>query len=130
MLEFLRNLTPQVLLLSACLILYMLWKNSPNSYVYLVHSIAVAIMCVAAAVANGNNFLDNAFSHTAAIAAERDRLKSEAKNGRASVRQIIRYIWREKRSTFFELLIAIVFLYSALFIILITAVVSVSRAFR
>jgi hypothetical protein len=130
LLEFLRNLTPQVLLLSTCLILYILWRKNPDSYVYLVLSVAIAVMCIAAIAANANNFLDNAFSHSAAIAAERDRLKAAASNGRASIRQIIRYIWREKRGTFFELAIAVIFLYSALFAILVTAVATASRALQ
>jgi hypothetical protein len=130
LLEFLRNLTPQVLLLSTCLILYVLWRKSPASYVYLILAVAIVGMCIAAIVANANNFLDNAFSHSAAIAAERDRLKAAASNGRASIRQIIRYIWREKRGTFFELAIAVTFLYGALFAILIAASATASRALQ
>ena len=108
----------------------MLWKNGDVPHIYLVLSVAVAVICVSAIVVNANNFLDNAFSHATAIAEERDRLKAGAENGRASIRQIIRYIWREKRSTFYELAIAMVFLYGALFAIFISAVVSVSRVFR
>lgn len=130
LLEFLRNLTPQVLLLSTCLILYILWRRAPHSYLYLILSVTTAGICVAAIVANANNFLDSAFSHSAAIAAERDRLKASAPNGRASIRQIVGYIWREKRGTFFELVIAVIFLYGALLAILVAAVATASRALR
>jgi len=130
LLEFLRNLTPQVLLLSTSFVLYILWRKSPDSYGYIALLVAISAMCLAAIVANANNFLDNAFSHSAAIAAERDRLKATAPDGRASIRQIIRYIWNEKRGTFFELAIAVVFLYSALFAILIAAVTTASNAMK
>ena len=130
LLEFLRNLTPQVLLLSTSLVLYILWRKSPTSYGYLILFFAISGMCLAAIVANANNFLDNAFSHSAAIAEERDRLKAASTSGRASIRQIIHYIWVEKRGTFFELTIVVIFLYSALFAILIAAVTTASKALK
>jgi hypothetical protein len=128
LLEFLRNLTPQVLLLSTTLVLYALWHKNSSLYFYLVLAIGTAALCIVAIVANADNFLDNAFSHSAAIAAERDRLKQDSTNGRASIRQIVFYIWREKRGTLVELAIAIVFLYSALFAILITGLTTAAKA--
>jgi len=76
LLEFLRNLTPQVLLLSSALIIFVLWRKSPESYVYLVLFVGVSAMCVVAAIANSGNFMDNAFSHSAAIAAVERQAKS------------------------------------------------------
>ena len=126
LLDFLRNLTPQALLLSTALILYALWRRN-DSAIYLVLCFGIATIFVMAAVANANNFLDNAFSHSSAIATERDRLKGESPSGRASVRRIIHYIWIHKRATLFEFVVALAVIYGALFTILITAVASAVR---
>jgi hypothetical protein len=128
LLEFLRNLTPQVLLLSSALVIFVLWRKSPESYVYLVLFVGVSAMCVVAAIANSGNFMDNAFSHSVAIAAERDRLKSESVHGFSRLRGIIAYIWREKRSTLVELAVAMIFVYGALIVILIASVTTAMRA--
>jgi hypothetical protein len=77
LLEFLRNLTPQVLLLSTALLLFIFWEKRPQAYWYLMLAVGVSVMCLVGVVANVNNLMDNAFSHAAAIAAERDRLDAE-----------------------------------------------------
>ena len=129
-LEFLRNLTPQVLFLSTTFILYFWWRRSPTVYLYFALFITTACVCIAAIVANANNFLDNAFSQSVAIAAERDRVKETSETGRASISQIIKYIWNEKRSAVYELAIALACIYGALFAILVTALVTASRALK
>jgi len=128
LLEFLRNLTPQVLLLSSALLLFVFWKRSQDAYLYLVLFAGISVMCIVAGIANISNFMDNAFSHSAAIAAERDRLKSESIDGYARIRRILRFIWREKRGTLTEVLVAMLFVYGALIAILIASMVTTMRA--
>jgi hypothetical protein len=128
LLEFLRNLTPQVLLLSTAIILYALWQKSSGNHHLLAFSIGTGIICLLAACANAENFLDNAFSEAAAIAAERDRLKEHEPGRRARLAQVVRYIWRYKRVTFFELLISAVVLYAALYSVFIAALFTAIRA--
>lgn len=128
LLEFLRNLTPQVLLLSSALILYVLWGRNSGAYYYLVLFVGIVAMCILALMANINNFLDNAFSHSAEIAAERDRLKGESVNGAKRIRFILKYIWTDKPKTFIELLFALGLIYGAIFAILVTSVVSALKA--
>jgi len=130
LLEFLRNLTAQVLLLSSALLLFVIWRKDPGSYLYLVLFLGVSVMCIIAIMANANNFMDNAFSHSAAIAQERDRLKAESIHGVARLRQIVKYIWAEKRGTFVELVVAMFFVYGALLAILIASVTAAMRALR
>ena len=130
LLEFLRNLTPQVLLLSTALLLCIFWEKSPQAYWYLLLLGGVSVMCVAAVVANVNNFMDNAFTHAAAIATERDRLETESINGLSRIIWIIRFIWKEKPSTVVELLVAIIFVYSALIAILIASLMAANRAIQ
>lgn len=127
LLEFLRNLTPQVLLLSSAVILCFYWFEKQGSLVYLILSVGVVIMCAFATIANANNFIDNAFSHTEAIANERDRLESNSVDGIKRVLGLIRYIWSEKPGTIIEIAIVFLFVYGAL-----TAVVvaSISTAIR
>lgn len=128
LLEFLRNLTPQVLLLSSALVLYVLWRKNPAGYIYFVLFLGISVMCVIALLANMNNFLDNAFSHAADIAAERDRLKAESIHGMSRIGFILRYIWKHRRGTFVEFFVVLSFIYGALFALLIASVVAASRA--
>lgn len=121
LLEFLRNLTPQVLLISSALIVYVVWRSDPGAYFYLAGFIGLSAMCVLAAVANSNNFMDNAFSHSAAIAAERDRLSAASVHGVARLRAITAYIWREKPSTVVELIAAMLLVYGSLIVILVAS---------
>ena len=85
-------------------------------------------MCNVAATANINNYMDNAFSHSAAIAAERDRLKAESINGYPRIRRIVNFIWKEKPGTLIELVIAMLFVYGALIAILVASVITAMRA--
>lgn len=81
-----------------------------------------------AATANINNFMDNAFSHSTAIATERDRLRSESIDGYPWLRQIVRFIWKEKPATLAELVVALLFVYGALIAILIASMIAAARA--
>ncbi len=128
LLEFLRNLTPQVLLLSSALILYVLWRKNSDAYTYFILFLGISALSIVALIANMNNFLDNAFSHSADIAAERDRLKADSIHGASRIRLILRYIWKERRGTLVEFGIVLAFIYGAIFSILITAVVTALRA--
>ena len=130
LLEFLRNLTPQVLLLSTALLLFIFWEKRPQAYWYLMLAVGVSVMCLVGVVANVNNLMDNAFSHAAAIAAERDRLETESINGLSRIVWIIRFIWKEKPSTVVELLVVIVFVYSAMITILIASLMAANRALQ
>ncbi|MEO6104285.1 MAG: hypothetical protein ABIP44_11710 [Pseudoxanthomonas sp.] len=128
LLEFLRNLTPQVLLLSSAFILFAIWDRSSNAHIYLILFVGIVAMCILAIVANMNNFLDNAFSHSADIAAERDRLKGESIHGARRIRFIVKYIWTDKRGTFIELLVVLGLIYGAIFAILVASVASALKA--
>ena len=128
LLEFLRNLTPQVLLLSSALILYVIWRKNSDAYAYFILFIGISALSIVALIANMNNFLDNAFSHSTDIAAERDRLKADSIHGASRIRLILRYIWKERRGTLVEFGIVLAFIYGAIFSILITAVVTALRA--
>lgn len=128
LLEFLRNLTPQVLLLSSALLLFVFWRKNPDAYLYLVLFAGISAMCIVAGIANINNFMDNAFSHSAVIAVERDRLKSESIDGYARIGRILRFIWKEKPGTLVELSVALLFVYGALIAILVASVITAMRA--
>lgn len=128
LLEFLRNLTPQVLLLSTAIVLFVLWKRSQHGAWYFTLFVGTALLFLLAARANIENFLDNSFSSAADIAAERDRLKGQEVHGAKRIRDILRYIWREKRKTFFEMALVLAIIYGAMISILITAAVTASRA--
>lgn len=128
LLEFLRNLTPQVLLLSTTIVLFVLWKRSQHGVWFFVLFVGTALLFLLAARANIENFLDNAFSSAADIAAERDRLKGEKINGARRIRGILGYIWRERRKTLFELALVLAIVYGSIISILITAVATASRA--
>lgn len=128
LLEFLRNLTPQVLLLSSAFVLFSLWYRDTNKYIYLVLFVGIVAMSILSLIANMNNFLGNAFSHSADIAAERDRLRGESVHGTRRIWFIIKYIWTCKRTTFIELLFALGLIYGAIFAILVASVASALKA--
>ena len=128
LLEFLRNLTPQVLLLSTAIVLFVLWERSQHGAWYLTLFVGTTLLFLLAARANIENFLDNGFSSAADIAAERDRLKGEEVHGAERIRHILRYIWRERRKTFFEMALVLAVVYGSMISILITAVVTALRA--
>ena len=127
-LEFLRNLTPQVLLLSTALVLFVLWKRAEDGVWYLMLFVGTTLLFLLAVRANIENFLDNGFSSSAYIATERDRLKGAEVHGARRIRGILRYIWQERRKTFVELVWVLAVVYGAIVSILLTAVVTASRA--
>lgn len=128
LLEFLRNLTPQVLLLSTAIVLFVLWKRSQPGVWYFTLFVGTTLLFLLAARANIENFLDNGFSSAADIAAERDRLKGAEVHGAKRIRGILRYIWRERRKTLLEMALVLAVVYGSMISILITAVVTASRA--
>lgn len=128
LLEFLRNLTPQVLLLSTAILLFVLWKRSQPGVWYFTLFVGTTLLFLLAARANIENFLDNGFSSAADIAAERDRLKGEEVHGVKRIGAILRYIWRERRKTLLEIALVLAVVYGAMISILMTAVVTASRA--
>ncbi|MGY3265566.1 hypothetical protein [Lysobacter sp. HA35] len=130
LLEFLRNLTPQALLLSTAIVLFSLWRKHPDQYVYLVLVVTTSFLCLVASIANADNFLDNAFSEGAAIVLERDRLRAAFGPGGVTGWQILLYVWKEKPVTLVELVIAIVFLYSALAAMVLAAVSAAAKALQ
>lgn len=128
-LEYLRNLTPQVLLLSTAMIEYWLWKQN-HAVVYALLCTGTGLIALLAVWANLENFLDNGFSSSADIAAERDRLKGEEIHGVSRIRGILGYIWRERRRTVFELAVVLFIIYGAVLSILMTALVTMLRTVR
>lgn len=128
LLEFLRNLTPQVLLLTTALVLFVLWQKN-GGFLYPALFFAVVGVFLMALIANASNFLDNAFADAVAIAAERDRQKAAAADGRVSASEMVRYIWKEKPRALVEFLIASVVIYVALAAILLAAFLAALRAF-
>lgn len=50
------------------------------------------------------------------------------RNGYARLRQIARFIWKEKPGTVVELVVAVLFVYGALIVILIASVMTATRA--
>lgn len=128
LLEFLRNLTPQVLLLSTAILLFVLWKRGQPGVWYFTLFVGTTLLFLLAARANIENFLDNGFSSAADIAAERDRLKGEEVDGAKRIGAILLYIWRERRKTLLEMALVLAVVYGAIISILMTAVVNASRA--
>ena len=129
LLEFLRNLTPQALLLSTAIVLYAEWRRSPHvSWFLWLLIVGVTLLFLLAFRANIENFLDNGFSTAADIAAERDRLKGEEVHGAARIRAILSYIWRERPATILEFVVLLAIIYGAMISILYTAVAAATRS--
>ena len=128
LLEFLRNLTPQVLLLSTFFILLIQGASGDRPVLNYLMAALVACLLAMAISANVENLLDNAISSSKPIAAERDRLKDSETSRRLRVWNLVKYIWSHHKSAFIELILAIAVLYFGLFAVFISALAAARRA--
>ena len=126
LLEFLRNLTPQVLLLSCALYFYVQWSAKQGYWSFALF-LGLTELAIMAAFANMDSFLSSAFSQSDWVAQQRDELAEKG---------LIRRIWRlmtliakHKPVTFIELLVALIVIYGASATLLVTAIATVKRMY-
>lgn len=126
LLEFLRNLTPQVLLLSCALYFYVQWSAKQDYWSFALF-LGLTGLAIMAAFANMDSFLSSAFSQSDWVAQQRGELAEKG---------LIRRIWRlmtliakHKPVTFIELLVALIVIYGASATLLVTAVATVKRMY-
>jgi hypothetical protein len=116
-LEFLRNLTPQALLLSAGIIIlslikrpYMSWAN----FGYWLLFASLLSIVFLAATANTWKFLDNAFSGSSWARKTTRRIKSRAAKPHRRSLLFLLATWRYKRVMFWEFTVAVAIIYACL----------------
>lgn len=126
LLEFLRNLTPQVLLLSCALYFYVQWsaKQGYWSFALFLGLTGLAIM---AAFANMDSFLSSAFSQSDWVAQQRDEIVEKGLLRR--IWRLMRLVAKHKPVIFIELLVALIVIYGASATLLVTALATVKRMY-
>jgi hypothetical protein len=127
LLTFLRNLTPQALLLSVGLLLYVRWRTS-HVALDAVLAGSVFVVLVMAIVANLDEFLENAFSQSNEIAAHLGAVKEQEPSVLKRIWRVLRFIGKEKPVTLVELVVAFFVIYMAVLAVLHSAVQAVARS--
>lgn len=124
LLEFLRNLTPQILLLSSAIVL-VVGAGKPEAMSPMM-SYALAgglfIVWLLAFFANFENFLDSSFSDSKFVSAERRRVILTEKSPLKRIGKLLYSIAKHSKITFVELLLAMVIIYVSMFTVLISAI--------
>lgn len=126
LLEFLRNLTPQVLLISCALYFYVQW-SAQNGYWSLILFLGLAGLAIMAAFANMDSFLDSAFSQSDWVAEQRDKLTEKGLMRR--IFRLVVLIAKHKPVTLLELTVALVVIYGASTTLVVTAMATVKRMY-
>lgn len=126
LLEFLRNLTPQVLLLSCALYFYVQW-SAKHGYWSLALFLGLTGLAIMAAFANMDSFLGSAFSQSDWVVQQRDELAEKGLARR--IWRLVTLIAKHKPVTFVELLVALVVIYGASATLLVTAIATVKRMY-
>jgi len=110
-LDFLRNLTPQVLLFTMALISShrlepscCYWKNTPQTAIFL----CFALIGLAAIWANSSQFIENYLVSVKSIDLESKRLIGTGIKGFSHFKALLAYAWRDHRSFFWEAVVVAV----------------------
>ena len=126
LLEFLRNLTPQVLLLSCALYFYVQWAAQQGTW-SLILFLGLSLLAIMAAFANIEAFLDSAFSQADWVSEQRAKLTAKGLIRR--IFQIVVLIAKHKPVTLLELTVALVVIYGASTTLVVTAIATVKRMY-
>ena len=127
LLTFLRNLTPQALLLSVGLVLYIRW-TSTHAIAEIVLAACTLTVVLMAIIANLDEFLDSAFSQSEAIAGQLGAVKKDEPSVAKRIWKVLKFIAREKPITLIEVLIAFFVIYIAMIAVLYTAIHAAARS--
>jgi hypothetical protein len=132
-LEFLRNLTPAILMAS---ISFLMWfqldfrRVNLSNWVYTMAFYICAFTAVLAFLANMSAFLDNAFVPPLVLDRAIRRLKLRGHSNSKVVRAMVTLVWRVKPMVFLEVVVAVVVVYSALFVGAMSAISAATTALR
>lgn len=134
-LEFLRNLTPQIVLLTASLILgYEIDFTSPSitwSGLGNVFPFAICVlMLVAAFIANVTQFIDKAISSNESLNIEIQRIRASDARGILRIRRLLGAAWIHKPRLFLEITIALLVAQGAFGVISLMALQGTLAALR
>ena len=132
-LEFLRNLTPAILMAS---ISFLMWfqldfrRFDLSNWAYTMAFYICAFTAVLAFLANMSAFLDNAFIPPLALNRALRRFKLRGHSNWKVVRAMVGLIWRIKPMVFLEVVVAVVVVYAALFVGAMSAMSTAATALR
>lgn len=124
LLDFLRNLTPQILILSSAIALFIGAGKPTADFPGVMYVLSVCLLGVwlAALMANVEAFLDEAFSDSDFMKAEKRRLKFAEKSQLRRIWLLFCSTARHSKITFVEAVAVMVVTYVAIITVLIGAV--------
>ena len=132
-LEFLRNLTPAVLLTSLAVLLWARLDFRNIDYGNWVPTMAFfgcALTAALAFYANVSAFLDHAFSPAPGLDKAMRRLRKRGHPTRSLLSALVALTWRRQRVVFFEVVLVLVVVYAGMFGATISALNAAVAALR
>ncbi|MDI1238647.1 MAG: hypothetical protein PSV26_14290 [Polaromonas sp.] len=132
-LEFLRNLTPMILLVSISLLA---WVQLDFSRIDLSNWLLTAAFYVCALTAalsmwaNVSAFMDNGFISPLDLTRARQRLRLRGHSDIKVLGGMVALTWRIKRTVFLEAFFGLLVIYAGLFVAVMSAVNAAATAFR
>lgn len=128
-LNFLRNLTPQVLLMTVGFFLYFKWKSDNNIFDIILAACVVMVVLMSV-IANMDDILENAFSQSKVIASHIEHVKQDEPFILKRIGKSLSYIFQEKPITLVELTITFFVIYIAIIAVLYTSILAVAKTFE
>lgn len=132
-LEFLRNLTPIILLASIALLTWVQLDFSRIDLSNWLLTAAFYVCSLTAALsmyANVSAFMDNGFISPLDLTRARQRLRLRGHSDIKVLSGMVALTWRVKRTIFLEALFGLLVIYAGLFVAVMSAVNAAATAFR
>lgn len=132
-LEFLRNLTPTVLLTSLAVVLAVqldFRRFDPSNWVATVAFFCTVLTAILALYANVSAFLDHAFTPTPDIDRALQKLRYRRHRPRKMLGALVALTWRRRPIVFFEVILALVIVFAGWFGAAISALTAAISALR
>jgi hypothetical protein len=134
-LEFLRNLTPQIVLLTASLILgYRIDFSAPELSLTGLGNVFPFAVCmlmfIGAFVANATQFIDRAISSNELLNIEVQRIRAQGVRGVLLIRRLVAAAWTHKPRVFWEVTFVLLVAQGAFGVISLMAVQGTAAALR
>lgn len=129
LLEFLRNLTPQILLFSSAIILFISSQRADAKSPLVLQVLGVGLIFIwfVAFLSNFENFLESAFSDSRFIGAEKKRILLTEKGALKLICALLGSIATHSKVTFVELVLALIVIYGSALAVLIGVITATAK---
>ncbi|WP_426803940.1 hypothetical protein [Stenotrophomonas sp. SrG] len=124
LLDFLRNLTPQIVLLTTAILLFTAAGEPKTNMPLALYGLAVCLVVIwlLAFIASFESFMQHAISDSDFMKAERKRIRLVEKNAAKRAWKLFCSLASHSKITFLEFFIAVVVTYSAILTVVLSAI--------